>query len=1285
MKLFTYCSTVLALVFALSFSVQANTRTLSAENGLSNNAVYCICQDSLGVIYIGTLDGLNIWDGYKMERFRAADGRSYFEGNKIKHLFHTAPNVIFAHTRHGLARIDTETREVIFIDNFDPESVIGIDSEENIFAVSGDNRLHYLSKKGEDHVIDGFTLDKSDECERITVSDSGLLHIFTKQGTWCIMTDRSADIPKILDTKNLGIRHLYVSEPHGSTPIYAITEDQQLSTFNPDSGTFNYIRHFEVPSGQDPTRIKGVVRAPDGYWINFWNQLFFLPDGSPKLEATEMQYHSFTIVHDRYQPLLWIGTDSKGLIGWSYQEPVIRSITYRDLPLEINMPTRCIHLLQESNTLIFGTKGDGLLRIKDFSKTGKIKKGNIEQVSSENSQLGDNSVYCITSSIHNCLLIGTEGRGINYIKGNHLGLIKGSEGLHQIHQIAEQNDSTIWLVTGRDHAFRCNIKNRNSLPVITDIDTVDFRSIFKARTQIFDLEIQNDTTILFGSKGHGCLIYNTLSKKSEIISFPKEYGVAINEISQISYYDDIIFSTRNGIITCDASDNSISVFEYSTPISAKASLKDSKGNLWVSTNSGILVLDSSYRYLKSYDKFSGHPIPEYSDRACYRDEKTGMMYFGGTNGITLIDEDTDLSHNSYTPEIYLTKFIIGNDEKPLTKVLHKGRLKLHHTNSSFSLVFSAIDHINQNDYSFTYCLDGHSDKWHEIEGRTINFSMLPPGKYTFRLKYINHVTSTYSSEVTLPIQVTPPLYRSVAAYIIYVLILAALTMWLIIWNKRKSIAIQEEIRTRYKERMQRIKADTSAAISEEISVTTTFILGVCQQIQSRTANIPSISEKVAIVENNIGKIERTLNTWNEFRKISDASDSEKTQGLISISRTAQEILELHHKSHKDAGITLNHDIQENVVFDLDNERFWVFFNTLANTIFSRTTNNGNIHFELSRKEHGRALMRFTFTTDPGTYREFEESEDGLSSCVLASEGLPVDIEQTYRLKRQQAVIEVYLQASSGIDIAFSKTYQDENPRHDHLFIVSKNSEIISFLNYFTSERYNITIFENNEDAIAKTQECIPAAIIYDSSSLPGQISSLMDVMKSGKKTNQIPVISIVSSLATAEKDLCIKSGCDLCMAFPFNVETFLSSLSRLIGKKESAAEYYSSPDSSFVIEEGKAMHRDELAFIRKIVSIIDTNMADSKLSATMIAEMLGISTRVLYRRIEKLTDKTLRNIIIESRMRYAAKLLITTTLSIDEIMYRTGHDNPSTFYRNFKTFHGVTTTEYRKSIHHGKI
>lgn len=135
-----------------------------------------------------------------------------------------------------------------------------------------------------------------------------------------------------------------------------------------------------------------------------------------------------------------------------------------------------------------------------------------------------------------------------------------------------------------------------------------------------------------------------------------------------------------------------------------------------------------------------------------------------------------------------------------------------------------------------------------------------------------------------------------------------------------------------------------------------------------------------------------------------------------------------------------------------------------------------------------------------------------------------------------------------------------------------------------------------------------------------------------------------------------------------------------IGKKGLITEYYSSPDSSFVLEEGKTMHKEDQVFLRKIVEIIDANMADPNLTAPIIAKKMGISTRVLYRKIENLTDKSLRTIIIESRMRHAAKLITSTNLNIDEIMLRTGHQNPSTFYRNFKTYHGMTTKEYREKL-----
>ena len=519
------------------------------------------------------------------------------------------------------------------------------------------------------------------------------------------------------------------------------------------------------------------------------------------------------------------------------------------------------------------------------------------------------------------------------------------------------------------------------------------------------------------------------------------------------------------------------------------------------------------------------------------------------------------------------------------------------------------------------------------------------------------------------------------AYIIYALALAAFIWWIVARNRRKQEAAKEEIRNKYRERIRNIKVDTSAAISEDISVTTTFILGLCQQIHSRAANIPSISEKVSLVEYNVGKIGRTLNMWNELRNVSEDPSNADNPTLVSISHSSKKILDIATTTARSSGIKVTQIIPENIVLATDKEQFLTFFNALTKIIFDKTTPNGNILYELSQLEHGRVMLKFSFSTDAGTYRLLTEDQGDLSICLQSAERMRVRADHTYSLSKQETSVEVILQSTYTADTLEASQIQiKENPHHDNIFIISRNSEIISFLNYFMAERYNLTVFASNEDAIAGLNKSHPIIIIYDASSLQGQITDFMARLNTGKKERLIPVITLLSSLASQEKEICLKAGCDICLAFPFNVDTFLSSIDRLIGKKGLITEYYSSPDSSFVLEEGKTMHKEDQVFLRKIVEIIDANMADPNLTAPVIAEKMGLGVRVLYRRIESLTDKSLRTIIIESRMRHAAKLITSTNLNIDEIMLRTGHQNPGTFYRNFKNYHGMTTKEYREKI-----
>lgn len=144
-------------------------------------------------------------------------------------------------------------------------------------------------------------------------------------------------------------------------------------------------------------------------------------------------------------------------------------------------------------------------------------------------------------------------------------------------------------------------------------------------------------------------------------------------------------------------------------------------------------------------------------------------------------------------------------------------------------------------------------------------------------------------------------------------------------------------------------------------------------------------------------------------------------------------------------------------------------------------------------------------------------------------------------------------------------------------------------------------------------------------------------------------------------------------------------LEKLIQKKRDAAKYYQSAMSSYTIDEGRLISQEDKEFLDNILKIIDSNISDPGLTAPKIAEILCISTRGMYRRLEKITSKKLQRIIQEMRMGMALNMISSSNMTIEEIMFKVGYDSRTTFYRNFKEIHGMTPGEYRKTKQDKKL
>ena len=1284
-------ATVLGLAF---FSLSASAtrfKTISSQEGISNNAICAIHQNALGHLYIGTMDGLNIWDGNSLKTFVAKDGKNYFSGNQIKYIIPGNDEHLYLQTNYGTARLNMISGEVRFFDQLAFSIVNAVTPDGNFFSISKNKVLGYLNTTTLEQVsYPDISFGEGETIKQMFLLDDGRLCIFTAKDTYYISFDEG-DSPAIRKIENTGVGCLFVTARHDGRHL-AVTADGRLLQVDGRNGKITQLSTIASALLRSD-RITGIIGEEGGCLIGFMqNGVMRHRYGGAQLEKTDIQCGVFSMIQDRLQPIVWVGTDCNGLIRWCDKATDISCILFDRLPYSIEMPIRSICLDREGD-LWLGTKGDGLYRIRRFSPKGSFDMKNTDRFTTENSAIRNNAIFTIKESRKDFLWMGGEGRGLygySY-KTHRIEAVKGGESFLKVHDILETDGDVLWVATDEQGCYRCRFRMAGGVPEITEIQELSFVKPFSRGSSVFSIAMQDDSTLWFASRGNGVLAYNMKTGQSRVVQFSTDAGLAVNETFYAAKAKDMLFATGNGMVAYSPATESITIPDYVPQKAIHSILPDGNGNIWITTNSGIISLDGHFRYRASFDRFSGMEVLEYSDGACYRDPRTGALFFGGINGFTVIDEASACNDtpSEYIPDIHITNFIQNNEYSPISEKTKDGKLRIPYSKSIFAIEFSLVDNLNYPDYRFSYRIDGYDDNWTTNNSNIIYLPSLNPGDYTLRIKYLNQATQFESGEYSLDIYIIPPVYKRWWAKMIYLLILAYLVYQLVRYIRHKYTSMKE----RYEKEIIKVKNETTSAITEELSVQITFILGLCQQIRQQTPSNSDVAGKVNLVEYNIARINRTLQILNDYKGISESAPGEVT--LIPVSQIAGELLDIMNFNSNNREVTLLHEIEKDIILSINKEAFLTMFNTLIYKCISIASGKKEVGLSLRRREKGGIVMHVTVTLDEAKYAEtvamMEKGSFELMLCNKLVTEMHGHLRHSYDASAGAMVLDIEIpqqdpgerllpyEASSLAEIQFP--VQMKADLHlDKICLISANKEVSSFLKYFMSEKYNVQAYALADAALADIPNQMPVAIMYDVTSMMNSFGRFMEKMKENKRTGHIPVIALTSSLQVKEKEECMAQGADLCITFPFNMDYLRAALEKMLNKRESMAEYYNSPISTYVVDEGKVLHRDDKEFMNSLYRIIDENLSNPGLSAAMMAEKMGLGTRVLYRRLAGITDKSLHQMIREARMETAAKLLYSSKHTIDEIMYRVGYDNRSTFYRNFKEAKGMTPKEYRDGI-----
>lgn len=1315
-----------------------------------------ICLDSEQFMWFGSADGLNLYDGTSIQIFKPSSNKTNsLSGNMIDGIMEAQPGILWVATNYGFNKLNKYTREVECHREFEGLYKFTKNVNNEVFVILEDDKIEYYNEKQHKFVSCPYKGVVKKNISSFFIDKSNILWLFFQDGN--VLNARiETDGQKLKITPLNDFEHEFKINNcyYKNGRVFFIDSENNLFELETNTRRKHFVKNISLEIAENGT-VSDIIKDNDDYLVAFLTngviRLKHTPERERKYESERINIYCgvFALLKDEAQDVIWIGTDGQGVYMYSHESFSIRCTTFNDLPRRLQKPIRALHL-DRYNNLWIGTKGEGIVRIREYETDRKVEASKIDQLTNSNSSLINNSNYKFLAEPQKEILwIGGDGPGLNFYSYKELRIkpVPSSADIpvFHVHDMCKTNDTTLWIATGGWAILKAIITwdGRNE-PRIKSIKNIRFTKQDKMTNHFFSICQENDSILWFGNRRHGALRMNVETEKYDFVRFDGQKAETINDVLCIhkDKKGNIWFGSSYGITRLYSFDKKVPKFDnynekHGLPNNTIHSiLEDKNGNLWLSTNSGIVEFNPTKKTFKTYGYQDGIEVIEFSDGASFQDSISGTMFFGGRNGLVSIKQD-QFTKSNFVPLIFFTGIRIYENACNLFKLMKEDNdgkyLELKHDQNFFAITFVALDYINGQNNRYSYNLENFNDKWIDNgHANSVSFTNIPPGEYFLHVKCSNATSGEYGDSFTMKIIILPPWYLTVWAYLIYAVVFILGSYFLVkLGIKRyyqKKGAMLEKMNQQQKEELYESKLRFFTNITHEFSTPLTLIYGPCDRIITYNGSDGYIKKYASLIMKNTERLNLLIQELIEFRRIETGHKTCKIE-TINISELAGSITDSFQELAESKSIEFIISIEENIIWNSDKSSFIKIFSNLISNAFKYTPNEGiieinlcveNGHLELNVSNTGKGIKETELIRIFDRYSMLENFEKqsgkgitsrnglGLAIChnlvkllegEISVKSIPGEItvftvslpeqEITEEQSEDTAVnennslqsIPDFLHEKENNEISIT-SYQLGESEHlksrPTILVVDDDPEILWFVSEIFTEQYNIITIENAEKALALLEQTQPDLVISDIM-MPGMDGiAFTKKMKTDKRVSHIPLI-ILSAKSTPEDQVeGMEAGAEIYVTKPFNVEYIKSVVERLIQRQNDLKEYYNSTMSAFEISKGQLVHKDDKIFFDKMLKIIEENIADPSFSTEKLATELCVSTRHLYRKLATITNQTPGELIKEYRLTLVEKLLVSTKLSIDEIMHKTGYSNRGNFYKVFSGKYDMTPKNYRE-------
>lgn len=1325
---------LLFVFFALAKPSHASYNMYKPENlDLSNNAVLCMHQDLDGYMWIGTYDGLNLYNGKSTFIYRSElENEFSLCSNIIHNISQADKDHLWISTFLGLNKFSLKERRVVESYPEWPEAkLLASDSEGNTMVICKKNYISYYMPRLKSFIDIHFPGADMDNVREFFVDAQKNFYIIMADGDMkkvsVVEGEKASDVRLIIKDLNFHNGNIISAFREGDS-VYYISSDRKLYLYDIPSAKKTFLTDLSILIDKYGN-ISQVTCFKGDLFISFRDSgLIKLNEQEGyAAEPINLGVRIFCLLKDQRQDILWIGTDGRGVQMYYKGHDLFGNIMFDDLLPSTQKPIRSIYT-DEYNNLWIGTKGDGIMQIKDYDKLNnkKISQSQFVSYNTKNG-LSSNLVFCfLKSKFRNIIWIGTEGPGLSYYsyKDGKVKTLSGNIGdqIGRVHSICEINDSTLWIATAGYGLLEVVLEDNKAEPFIRSVDQYVLKKGNKVCNEFHSMSYDGNSTLYVGSRGgYGVAKFNIRDKQYEFVQMENAENSAIGDVLSVYRSKDSTYyiGASSGLTRLRFPEDGnpmIKQFDRRNGMindMIHGILEDSDGCIWLSTNKGLIKYNPHNDFFHNYSS-SDLRVTEFSDDAYQRCVYTGRLFFGGINGLTWVEPRDSNMQANYKPDLYFFDLNISGESHTLNDFINarNGYLELPTGTAMFTISFVALDYINGENYEYSYILDNYNTEWTDLQkDNKITFTNLPYGDYTLRVKYKSDVFDSEAKYYSLHIRRMPPWYLTSWAYLGYIVLFAVACILTIDIIRKRIIAKQQQmakkIKEEQKDKLLEAKLNFFTNVTHEFCTPLTVINGVTDHVEKFATANNNLSKYTSVLRDNVDSLNGLIQEILDFRKMEDTKFDYDDIEEVSLLALINKQLGWFAPIAEQRDIKVEVFIAEDLNWNLDLTGFNRVLVNLISNAFKYTVDGGYI--KVSAYVESDVLVFKVYNTGKGIeesalssiferYHILDNVSRGTSTMSSHGIGLSICRDIVEALQGKINVNSIvgefaeFIVTLPNMPATKGEAFSDVLPLVEEsninlmkhadkpiVLVVDDNKDIVWLISDMLSAEFDVRGAYTVEEAQRIIENQSPALIITDIMMPDIDGMEFINRLKADKFTKHIPLIIISAKISEKDQAAGFDIGADAYLTKPFSSLVLSSVVNRLLAVKTGLKDYYYSPESAYEYTDGQLIHQEDKDFMDSVTSIITENIEAENLRPEFIADKLGMNTRNLYRKFKKITNLSPNDYIKDYRFIYAAKLLISTNLTIQEVIYKVGITNKSYFYREFFKKYNVTPKEYRQN------